>query len=706
MRLHYCGMPFLLNASCEVLLRGSQTRALTPIVLFLMCRLTARPLMVEWRGSLGPFHLLRWHDGPCHKLTLTITARNRRGSNIVRPAKSPLPEDNARRRGDIDVLKSLWPFLWPKGDFEIKARVVFALLAIVVAKIANVFVPYFLKLAVDALDGSLAALPLWIILAYGAARLMSLAFGQVRDAIFAKVGVRAVRKSALAILEHLHRLSLKYHLQRETGGLSRSIERGTVAIQTLLSITLFNLFPTLFEVGLVTVILWGAFDVWFAFATFSTVAIYVVFTAYTTEWRLKFRREMNQLDNQANTRAIDSLLNYETVKAFGNEKLETAEYDSVMENYEQASVRTQVSLAYMNIGQSAIISVGVTALMVMAGFGVVNGTMTQGDFVMVNTYMLQLAQPLNFFGFVYRNIKQALVDLEKMFDILDEVPEVKDKENASPLKLNGGRITFENVTFSYDERRPILKGVSFDVPAGKSVAIVGPTGSGKSTIGRLLFRMYDVTSGSIKIDGQDISEVTQESLRAEIGIVPQDTVLFNNTLKYNLSYAKPGVEDTQLENAARMAHIETFISVLPDGYETRVGERGLKLSGGEKQRVAIARVIIKDCPILLFDEATSALDTHTEKEIQANLAEVSAGRTTVMIAHRLSTIVDADEILVLEEGEVVERGTHAILMASDGAYASAWKRQQKSFADATVDGGNAVASNIDDDAKDQEVGAV
>lgn len=603
----------------------------------------------------------------------------------MRQAQSPLPEDNARRRGDIDVLRSLWPFLWPSGDLEIRARVVFALLAIVAAKVANVFVPYFMKLVVDSLDGNVLALPLWIILAYGTARLLSLAFGQVRDAVFAKVGVRAVRKSALAILEHLHRLSLRYHLQRQTGGLSRSIERGTVAIQTLLSITLFNLFPTLFEVGLVTVILWGAFDAWFAFATFSTVAVYVLFTGYTTEWRLKFRREMNKLDNQANTRAIDSLLNYETVKAFGNEKLETEEYDSVMGEYERASVRTQVSLAYMNIGQSAIISIGVTILMIMAGYGVVNGTMTQGDFVMVNTYMLQLAQPLNFFGFVYRNIKQALVDLEKMFDILDEVPEVKDKDGAVDLEVNGGHITFENVTFAYDERRPILRGVSFDVPAGRSVAIVGSTGSGKSTIGRLLFRMYDVTGGVIKVDGQDISDVTQDSLREKIGIVPQDTVLFNNTLGYNLAYAKAGADGEAVENAARMAYIDEFISSLPDGYDTLVGERGLKLSGGEKQRVAIARVILKGSPILIFDEATSALDTHTEKEIQANLAEVSAGRTTVMIAHRLSTIVDADEILVLEDGEVVERGPHADLIAANGPYASAWQRQQKSFADASVD---------------------
>ncbi|MEQ9110301.1 MAG: ABC transporter ATP-binding protein/permease [Rhodospirillaceae bacterium] len=603
----------------------------------------------------------------------------------MRQAQSPLPEDNTRRRGDLDVLKSLWPFLWPKGDLEIRTRVVFAMLAIIAAKVAIVFVPYFLKLAVDALEGDLLSLPLWVILAYGMARLLSLVFGQVRDAVFAKVGVRAVRKSALAILEHLHRLSLRYHLQRQTGGLSRSIERGTIAIQSLLSITLFNLFPTLFEVGLVTVILWGAFDAWFAVVTFATVAIYVFFTAYTTEWRLKFRREMNQLDNKANTRAIDSLLNYETVKAFGNEKLETSEYDSVMEEYEHAAVRTQVSLAYMNIGQSAIISIGVTLLMVMAGYGVVNGTMTQGDFVMVNTYMLQLAQPLNFFGFVYRNIKQALVDLEKMFEILDEAPEVEDSEEAKPLVLKGGTITFENVTFAYDVRRPILKGVSFEVPAGKSVAIVGPTGSGKSTIGRLLFRMYDVTSGCIKIDGQDISQVTQDSLRENIGIVPQDTVLFNNTLDYNLSYAKPGSDKSRIEDAARMAHIDTFIAALPDGYETLVGERGLKLSGGEKQRVAIARVILKGSPILIFDEATSALDTHTEKEIQANLAEVSAGRTTLMIAHRLSTIVDADEILVLEEGEVVERGTHTALINSDGPYASAWRRQQKSFADETPD---------------------
>ena len=614
-------------------------------------------------------------------VTSSVAYINPIGNLIVREAQGPLPDDNVRRQSDFDVLRSLMPFLWPKGDLEIRARVVVALLAIVAAKIAIVFVPYFLKLAVDALESDIVALPLWIILAYGGARLLSLVFGQVRDAVFAKVGVRAVRKSALAILEHLHRLSLRFHLQRQTGGLSRSIERGTIAIQSLLSITLFNLFPTLFEVGLVTVILWGAFNGLFAAITFATVLIYVLFTAYTTEWRLKFRREMNQLDYQANTRAIDSLLNYETVKAFGNEILETQEYDTVMGEYERAAVRTQESLALMNIGQSVIISIGVTILMVMAGVGVVNGTMSQGDFVMVNTYMLQLAQPLNFFGFVYRNIKQALVDLEKMFDLLDEVPEVKDKADAKSLTVAGGRIRFDDVAFSYDPRRPILKGVSFEVPEGKMVAIVGPTGSGKSTIGRLLFRMYDISSGVITVDGQDIAAVTQDSLRAAIGIVPQDTVLFNNTIAYNLAYAKSGADQNAIEQAAQMAHVHEFIQSLPDGYQTLVGERGLKLSGGEKQRVAIARVILKGSPILLFDEATSALDTHTEKEIQANLAEVSEGRTTVVIAHRLSTIIDADEILVLEDGEVVERGTHTELLEKGGSYASAWRRQQKSFSD-------------------------
>jgi len=588
--------------------------------------------------------------------------------------------DNGRwLENDFKALKSLYPFLWPKNDLEVKIRVVVALLAIVGSKVANVFVPYFLKLAVDSLDGGPLLLPIWIIVAYGSARLISLTFAQVRDAVFAKVGARAIRKSALSVLEHLHKLSLKFHLDRQTGGLSRSIERGTTAIQSLLSITLFNLFPTLFEVGLVTIILWGVFDGWYAFVTFFTVISYVAFTAYTTEWRIKFRREMNRLDNKANTRAIDSLLNYETVKAFGNEKLEAREYDAVMAEYEQASVRTQVSLALLNIGQAVIIAFGLTVLMLMAGYGVVDGSMTQGDFVMINTYMLQLAQPLNLFGFVYRNVKQALVDLEKMFALLDQKPDVIDSPNAVTLSNTKGQVFFDSVSFGYNDSRAILSNVSFEVSRGNSVAIVGPTGSGKSTIARLLFRLYDISSGKISIDGKNITEISQDSLRASIGVVSQDTVLFNNSIGYNLSYANPSASQSQIDEAVRLSHLEGFINSLPDGYDTLVGERGLKLSGGEKQRIAIARVILKDTPILLFDEATSALDTRTEKEIQKNLSQISSGRTTIIIAHRLSTIVDADEILFLDSGKIIERGSHQVLIADKGAYHAAWTRQQKSL---------------------------
>jgi len=602
---------------------------------------------------------------------------------------APEQAEATRKRSDWHVIKSLLPFLWPGRDvpdaLEIKARVVLSLACIFLAKIATVIAPIYLKQAVDELapaeaGAAAVAIPLALIIAYGGARFLGQAFAQFRDAIFAKVGVRAVRRSSATVLAHLHRLSLRFHLDRRTGALSRSIERGRNAIESLVSISLFNVLPTILEVALVFGILWKAFNIWFGVVSLLVVVVYVIFTGFITEWRLKHRRESNALDNKANTRAIDSLLNYETVKTFGNEDLEVREYDRVMGQYEVASVRTQSSLALMNVGQALIIAVGLAALMAMAAAGKVAGTMTVGDFTLVNLYMLQLSQPLNFFGFVYRNIKQALVDIEKMFDLMDVEPEIKDKPNAAPLHVNGGEVRFENVTFAYDPRRPILKDVSFTVKPGTMTAFVGATGSGKSTIGRLLFRYYDITGGKILIDGQDIRDVQQSSVRAAIGVVPQDTVLFNDTIRYNLSYAKPDAGDDDVARAASLAHIHQFIGSLPDGYQTLVGERGLKLSGGEKQRVAIARVILKGAPILLFDEATSALDTHTEKEIQANLREVSTGRTTLVIAHRLSTIVDADQILVLDDGEIIERGTHEMLMAQGGAYASAWTKQQKSLA--------------------------
>ena len=604
----------------------------------------------------------------------------------MRPtAFSPENAETKRRRSDWQVIQTLLPFLWPARDVsesgEIRLRVIVAIVCIGLAKWATVITPLYLQLAVDALAPQDAAMiPLFAVLAYGLARFLGLAFAQVRDAVFAKVGVRAVRRSAGAILTHLHTLSLKFHLDRRTGALSRTIERGVVAIESLVSISLFNVVPTILEVILVGVILWNVFSGVFAAITVATVIIYVAFTIITTEWRMRFRRESNALDNKANTRAIDSLLNYETVKTFGNESMETTAYDNVMSQYEKAAVRNQSSLALLNVGQSLIISVGVVVLMVYAAMENIAGRMTVGEFTAVNVFMLQLAQPLNFFGFVYRNIKQSLVDLEKMFDLLDVPAEVIDKPDAKPLNVTGGEVRFEGVSFAYDERRPILKNVSFTLAPGQMVALVGATGSGKSTIGRLLFRYYDVSEGRILIDGQDIRDVQQHSVRKAIGIVPQDTVLFNDTIGYNLTYAKLESSQQDIEKAAELAHIDAFIKTLPDGYQTTVGERGLKLSGGEKQRVAIARVILKGSPILLFDEATSALDTHTEKEIQANLREVATGRSTLVIAHRLSTIVDADQILVLDKGGIVERGTYNELMAKGGLFAAAWNKQQRSLA--------------------------
>ncbi len=577
------------------------------------------------------------------------------------------------------TLRRLLPYLWPQGRPGLRFRVVLALALLVAAKLTNVTVPVFLREAVDSLspeDAGLIVLPLALLLAYGAARVGAIAFGELRDAVFARVAQHAIRHAALATFRHLHALSLRFHLDRQTGGLSRAVERGTKGIEFLLSFVLFSIVPTLLEILLVCGILWWLFDWRFAGITLLAIAGFVAFTFRLTELRIAYRRAMNEADSAANTRAIDSLLNFETVKYFGNEAHEAERYDRGLQDYERAAVRSRVSLSALNTGQTVIISTGMTAIMVLAGLGVVGGTMTVGDFVMVNAYLIQVAMPLNLLGTVYREIKQSLVDMETMFDLLDVAPEVTARPGAPPLALSGGALAFEHVDFGYDPRRPILKDVSFTVPAGKTVAIVGASGAGKSTIGRLLFRFYDVTGGRITLDGQDLREVTPESLRAAIGIVPQDTVLFNDTVGYNIGYGRPAASPDEVVQAARLARIHDFVESLPDGYGTRVGERGLKLSGGEKQRVAIARTLLKQPSIFLFDEATSSLDSKTEREIQQSLKEVSAERTTLVIAHRLSTVVEADEILVLEAGRIVERGRHEALLAKAGRYAEMWRRQQ------------------------------
>ncbi|CAO3413189.1 ABCB family ABC transporter ATP-binding protein/permease [Azospirillum doebereinerae] len=602
------------------------------------------------------------------------------------PSSTPSAEDTAFQPnggGEMAAVRSLIPYIWPRDSVETRVRVVIAMLLLIGAKVANVYVPVFYKHAIDALTpgnvpGGVLSIPVGLILAYGFARVTSLIFAELRDAVFATVAQRTIRRVALSVFRHLHALSLRFHLERQTGGLTRSLERGTRAIEALLRYALFSIVPTLVEIALVCVVLWTMFSGWFALATFVTVAGYILYTFFVSEWRIQFRRVMNDTDSVANTKAIDSLLNYETVKYFGNEEHEARRYDGALQSYEKAAVRSQQSLSLLNVGQSAIISAGLAVVMGMAANGIVRGAMSLGDFVLVNTYLLQLYQPLNFFGVVYREIKQSLTDIEAMVKLLSVGREVADDPGAKPLAVDGAELRFEGVEFGYDSRRPILKGVGFTVPAGKTVAIVGPSGAGKSTISRLLFRFYDVNGGRILIDGQDIRTVTQASLRASIGIVPQDTVLFNDTVFYNIAYGRAGASPAEVEQAARLAHIHDFVMALPDGYQTMVGERGLKLSGGEKQRVAIARTILKNPAILLFDEATSALDTHTEREIQANLREVSRGRTTLVIAHRLSTVIDADEILVLEAGRVIERGRHIELLAAGGAYASLWARQQES----------------------------
>ena len=593
--------------------------------------------------------------------------------------RDPMPEMQGSRK-DLQTIGTLLPYLWPPGATGLRARVVIALSFLAAAKIANVIVPVFYKEAVDVLSNeaaAAAAVPIALLLGYGLARVLSQTFGELRDAVFAKVGQRALRQAALATFEHLHRLSLRFHLDRKTGGISRAIERGVRGIEFLLNFMLFNILPTLFEILLVCGILWSLYSVWYALVTFGTIACYITWTLVVTEWRIKFRRIMNETDSEAHTKAIDSLLNFETVKYFGNEAHEARRFDSALEKYESAAVKSGTSLAMLNIGQGFIIAAGLIAIMTMAGYGVADGSMSVGDFVLVNTYLIQLSMPLNFLGFVYREIKRSLTDMDQMFSLMAEHTEIKNAPDAKPLAINGGEIVFEDVCFAYDERRSVLGGISFKVPAGKSVAIVGPSGAGKSTISRLLFRFYDVTGGRIVIDGQDIRDVDQHSLRTAIGMVPQDTVLFNDTVYYNIAYGRPDAGPAEVENAARLARIHDFAQSQPDGYQTVVGERGLKLSGGEKQRVAIARTLLKNPRIMLFDEATSALDTHTEREIQASLAEVSADRTTLIIAHRLSTVVDVDEILVLDGGLIVERGNHTRLLAEGGVYAEMWTRQQE-----------------------------
>ena len=577
-------------------------------------------------------------------------------------------------RNDWQTIRTLLPYLW-----EFRGRVLLALAFLALAKVANVGVPLVLKEVIDSLSGppQLLVLPLALLAAYGLLRLGNSLFGELRDVVFAKVLQRSIRRVALKVFEHLHALSLRFHLERQTGGMSRDIERGTAGIRFLLNFMLFNILPTLFEMGLVTVILLIRYDAGYALVTLGTILVYITFTLVITEWRMIFRRTMNEMDSKANTRAIDSLLNYETVKYFGAEAREAARYDRSMAAYEQASIKSYTSLAVLNAGQAVIFTLALTACMVMAVLDVAGGTKTVGHFVMVNALMLQLFIPLNFMGMVYREIKQALTDIERMMDVLSEAPEVADHPGARPLEVKGGTIRFEDVKFHYDPERPILEGLSFEVPAGRMVAIVGPSGAGKSTVSRILLRFYDVAGGRVTIDGQDIRDVTQTSLRAALGVVPQDTVLFNDTIYYNILYGRPDASEEEVRQAARMAQIDAFISTLPEGYRTMVGERGLKLSGGEKQRVAIARTILKGPPILLLDEATSALDSHTEKEIQDALDQVVRNRTTVVIAHRLSTIVNADNILVLDAGRLVEQGTHAELIAKGGLYASLWNRQRQ-----------------------------
>lgn len=586
----------------------------------------------------------------------------------------------------METLVNLWPYMWPQGRSDLKQRVVWAAVFLILAKIVLLGVPYFFKWATDALNGRLdmaGLLPgfllgaVILVIAYNFTRILQVGLNQLRDALFASVGQHAVRQLAYKTFVHMHKLSLRFHLERKTGGLSRIIERGTKGIETIVRFTILNSVPTFIEFLLTAVIFWLTYGFSYVAVTAVTVWAYVWFTVRASDWRIAIRRSMNDSDTDANTKAIDSLLNFETVKYFGNEDMEARRFDASMARYERSATQVWTSLGWLNFGQGVIFGLGMTAMMVMSALAVQRGEQTIGDFVFVNAMLLQLSVPLNFIGFVYREIRQGLTDIEQMFDLLEVEAEVVDKPGAAPLQIARGSIAFRDVHFAYDADRPILKGLSFDVPAGKTVAIVGPSGAGKSTISRLLYRFYDVQQGTITIDGQDVREVTQQSLRAAIGMVPQDTVLFNDTIAYNIYYGRPSASAQEMSAAAEIAQIGTFIESLPQGYETAVGERGLKLSGGEKQRVAIARTILKAPPILILDEATSALDTTTEHEIQAALDVVSKNRTTLVIAHRLSTVINADEIIVLRGGGIAERGTHAALLSADGLYASMWNRQRE-----------------------------
>ncbi len=575
---------------------------------------------------------------------------------------------------DWQAIRSLLPFIW-----QFKGRVLFALGLLILAKLANVGVPLALKEAIDALDPQqqdIIYLPVIMLVAYGILRLASSVFSELRDALFAKVIFRSVRRIATSIFRHLHRLSLRFHLQRQTGGISRDIERGSRGISFLLNFMIFNIVPTLVEIALVCIILLLNYDAIFALITTGTILLYIIYTLVVTEWRMRFRRAMNEMDSKANNQAIDSLLNYETVKYFNNESLELSQYDNKLASWEHSAIRNQTSLSALNIGQGIIIAAGLTALMLLAGQGVVAGELTLGDLVLVNAYLLQLYLPLGFLGFVYREIRHSLADMERMFSLLEQQEEIRDFEDAGQLKVMAGRIAFEHVNFAYDPARPILHDISFEIGSGRKLAIVGASGSGKSTIVRLLYRFYDPQQGRILIDGQDIRTVTQLSLRKAIGIVPQDTVLFNDTIYHNIAYGNPEASEDAVISAAQQAHIHRFISLLPDGYQTLVGERGLKLSGGEKQRIAIARTLLKNPAIVVFDEATSALDSHSEQAIVQEMQAISRDKTTLVIAHRLSTITDADTILVMDEGRICEHGNHAELLQQGGRYAAMWALQQ------------------------------